>query len=102
MLRGGDYLVGNLPNRISGDFYYWYYATQVMHNLGGDHWEQWNVAMRDLLVNTQEQHGHAAGSWPPMAGHDHSGGRLYATALAACILEVYYRHLPLYRMGSVK
>ena len=30
------------------------------------------------------------------------GGRLYCTALATMILEVYYRHMPLYTDLSTK
>jgi hypothetical protein len=29
--------------------------------------------------------------------HIEAGGRLYCTSLATMILEVYYRHLPLYK-----
>ena len=38
-------------------------------------------------------------------GSDHgfgAGGRLYCTAMAAMILEVYYRHMPLYTDLSTK
>lgn len=84
------------------EMYYWYYATQVMHHMGGDFWEEWNSKMRDLLVRSQEKDGHAAGSWAPHAGFDASGGRLYMTALAICSLEIYYRHMPLYRREAVE
>ena len=53
--------------------------------------------MRDVLVFTQEQKGPDAGSWDPKGPHAGSGGRLYMTSLAACTLEVYYRHLPIFR-----
>ncbi len=84
-----------------GDMYYNYYATQVLHHYGGVHWEQWNPRMRDSLVAAQSKEGHTAGSWH-FPGGDHgatSGGRLYCTAMAAMTLEVYYRHMPLYREG---
>lgn len=81
------------------NFYYCYYATQVMHHHGGEPWEQWNARMRDPLIERQFKVGHARGSWTPngmpeMGGM--MGGRLYATSLATMILEVYYRHMPLY------
>ncbi len=82
------------------DVYYNYYATQVMRHHGGDAWKKWNGKMRDQLVNSQENKdaGHRAGSWYFEGGHaNKSGGRLYATAMATMILEVYYRHLPLYQ-----
>ena len=54
--------------------------------------------MRDVLVNSQETRGHLAGSWSPRGDeHAGAGGRIYVTALATCTLEVYYRHLPLFR-----
>jgi hypothetical protein len=87
----------HLPSRSGGDVYYYYYATQVMHHMGGERWKKWNDEMRDLMVRTQRTEGHEAGSWDPRGGHSASGGRLYQTALSICILEVYYRHMPLYR-----
>jgi hypothetical protein len=85
------------------NMYYNYYATQVLHHVGGYPWEQWNAVMRDYLVKTQAKAGHEEGSWY-FEGADmgsRNGGRLYCTAMAAMILEVYYRHLPLYRQQSV-
>lgn len=103
-LRAGSrFLVRNwLPNKKQPNIYYWYYGTQVMHHLGGRRWEAWNHAMRDTLVEMQETEGHLAGSWSPVGGavgnHDTQvGGRIYMTSLAICTLEVYYRHLPIYR-----
>ncbi|MBN1851817.1 MAG: terpene cyclase/mutase family protein [Pirellulales bacterium] len=85
------------------NFYYNYYATQVMFQYTGGKtsnpmWDRWNTKMKNQLLTTQAKEGHAAGSW--FAGNDHcvqKGGRLYCTAMAAMILEVYYRHMPIYR-----
>jgi len=98
-LRAGvDWLrLGYLPRREHLNMYYWYYGTQVMHHMGGEPWNEWNNALRDVLVSMQATTGHEAGSWAPGGGHDTTGGRLYMTALATCTLEVYYRHMPLYR-----
>ena len=88
----------------SKDLYYNYYATQIMHHMEGDVWQAWNTKMRDGLVNSQSKKGHEAGSWFDgyNAGHGGEyGGRLYCTSLATMILEVYYRHLPLYGTASV-
>ena len=82
------------------DFYYDYYATQVMRHYGGDEWEKWNKKMRDDLINSQSSTGHEAGSWFSAGNHGVDGGRLYSTALATMILEVYYRHMPLYTEKS--
>lgn len=84
---------------LQGSMYYNYYATQVLHHFGGPEWEQWNPRMRDSLVASQSKAGHTAGSWY-WGGPDHGagqGGRLYYTSLAAMTLEVYYRHMPLYK-----
>jgi outer membrane biosynthesis protein TonB len=95
-------LAEHLPNKDDPNIYYWYYGTQVMHHLGGEAWDRWNNATREALVELQEREGHEAGSWAPVGGaiggHDvRVGGRIYMTALAICTLEVYYRHLPIYR-----
>ncbi|MBX7168182.1 MAG: terpene cyclase/mutase family protein [Pirellulales bacterium] len=80
------------------DVYYNYYATQVMHHMGGEKWTKWNTVMRDHLVNTQSREGHEDGSWYFKDGpHNDAGGRLYVTAMCIMTLEVYYRYLPLYR-----
>jgi hypothetical protein len=71
-----------------------------MFHLQGPHWQTWNATTRDLLVNTQQTEGPAAGSWDPERpvkdAWGRSGGRLYVTCLHLLMLEVYYRHLPLY------
>lgn len=87
-----------LPDISQRDLYYWYYGTQLMHHVGGEPWNKWNSRIRDVLVQLQETAGHQAGSWPPNSGqHGGAGGRLYTTAFATAILEVYYRHAPLFR-----
>jgi hypothetical protein len=79
------------------DFYYWYYATQVLHHYGGEPWRAWNQRMREELPQAQLRRGREAGSWSPQGSRwGSSGGRLYTTCLAIYCLEVYYRHLPLY------
>ncbi len=96
-------LTHHLPSIDEPNIYYWYYGTQVMHHLGGEPWEMWNNATREALVALQERQGHEMGSWDPVGDAIHGGidvrvgGRLYWTALAICTLEVYYRHLPIYR-----
>ncbi|MFO0422420.1 MAG: prenyltransferase/squalene oxidase repeat-containing protein [Planctomycetia bacterium] len=77
--------------------YAWYYATQVCHHLGGAAWTRWNRRMQEQLLGEQVQTGREKGSWDPANDQwGHVGGRLYMTALCGCMLEVYYRHLPLY------
>ncbi len=80
--------------------YYWYYATQVMHHMGGEYWDRWNGVMRQAVPEQQVKTGREAGSWDPQKPSRDEwgrfGGRLYVTCLSLYILEVYYRHLPLY------
>ncbi|MCA9175249.1 MAG: terpene cyclase/mutase family protein [Planctomycetales bacterium] len=98
MEDGAQYLLDNfMPHTGAPDIYYWYYGTQVFHHLGGAMWDKWNGRMRDVLVSMQETRGHEAGSWWHPGLRHGTGGRLYFTSLAICTLEVYYRHLPIYR-----
>jgi hypothetical protein len=97
MRAGTDYLLANLPRPGTDTSYYWYHATQVMYHVQGKHWKAWNDRLRDLLVSSQATQGGLAGSWEPVDAREKPGGRLYATAVRLLMLEVYYRHLPLYR-----
>ncbi|MBM4020757.1 MAG: terpene cyclase/mutase family protein [Planctomycetes bacterium] len=86
------------------DLYYDYYATQIMHHMEGDMWIAWNDKMKGMLLKLQADKDHETGSWYKGVdgGHGaHAAGRLYCTSLAAMILEVYYRHLPIYKNQSV-
>ncbi len=88
----------------SKDLYFSYYATQIMHHFEGDMWIAWNNKMKGMLLKSQASKGHEAGSFYDGVdgGHGaHSAGRLYCTALSTMILEVYYRHLPIYKNQSV-
>ena len=51
--------------------------------------------MSRAILDMQTLEGHSAGSWKPEGTFSKEGGRLYMTSLATCILEVYYRHMPL-------
>jgi hypothetical protein len=84
--------------------YYWYYATQATFHWGGAPWDRWNSVMRKVMPAQQIPHGHEGGSWNPRGTGDAeddqfagSGGRLYVTCLSIYMLEVYYRHMPLYQ-----
>ncbi len=80
------------------NFYFWYYATQVAHHMEGDYWKRWNAVMRQVLPERQVKQGRETGSWAPKLDdlYEAHGGRLYVTCLALYMLEVYYRHLPIY------
>ncbi|MBI4616253.1 MAG: hypothetical protein HY720_21745, partial [Planctomycetes bacterium] len=97
----GDLLSQNLPrwdtnggpggtSRI--DFYYWYYGTLAMFQLGDDYWKTWNEAMKTAIVGHQRKDGDERGSWDPIDVWGNEGGRVYATALNVLSLEIYYRY----------
>jgi len=100
LATGVKYLENLKPSRT--DMYFNYYATQVMHHYEGAGWDAWNGELRDRLVATQSRRGHEHGSWYFNDKHGKSGGRLYTTAMCVMILEVYYRHMPLYGPGAVE
>jgi hypothetical protein len=80
-----------------GDIYFNYYATQVMKQIGGPLWEEWDIKMKKFLLTSQEKSGHAAGSWHfEKVAHADGGGRLYMTCMSTMMLEVYYRYMPIY------
>ena len=100
--EGVQYLIKTKP--APNNMYYNYYATQVLHHWGGDEWTTWNGIMRDQLVRTQKtgKDGHMQGSWDLADPHGGVGGRLYMSCLCIMTLEVYYRHLPIYRREGLK
>lgn len=104
LVRGANYLLDNLPEwKISDrDAYYWYYATQVCHHMEGKHWQAWNKVMRELIPQNQVKDGKERGSWDPKGFRwDVEGGRLFITCLNTYMLEVYYRHLPIYQQDAL-
>jgi hypothetical protein len=106
LLEGKRSLLENLPdNKLARDTYYWYYATQAMHNFCDADWDVWNRKMRRALIETQVTQGCGTGSWDPEKPTiDHwgqNGGRLMTTSFSTLILEVYYRYLPLFRTDSL-
>ncbi|MFN4259060.1 MAG: prenyltransferase/squalene oxidase repeat-containing protein [Gemmataceae bacterium] len=120
LIKGVELLMSKPPSTRDKRLYYYYYATQVVHHIGGEQWQTWNngekdkpdrPGMRDLLVDSQDQgrepgKQHQKGSWTSQGWDTNrwGGGRIMTTSLALLTLEVYYRHLPLYRreMGAAK
>jgi hypothetical protein len=103
LVNGADYITedGNLIDyHRNRNAYYWYYATQVAHHMEGEHWKRWNKVMRQVVPEQQIKKGRERGSWDPRRPtHDQwtaHGGRFYVTCLSIYMLEVYYRHLPIY------
>jgi hypothetical protein len=111
-LQNGVKMLHDHPPGKTDNIYYLYYATQVMHHMQGEDWRYWNegrdadgkrvhVGIREYLINMQDKgtdprHPHQIGSWGGRF-QGAQGGRIMATSLSLLCLEVYYRHLPLYR-----
>lgn len=108
MVEGVSLVSGDLHNGEEGrNIYYWYYATQLMHNIGGPEWLAWNAKVRDGLIAEQVRTaGCDRGSWDPTYPSDDAwgarAGRVYQTSLSLLTLEVYYRFLPLYRTEQLE
>jgi len=120
--EGIQYILKNMPSKKRPNCYYWYYATQVMHNVLGTEWDRWNRAMRTVLLETQERDKSKCefGSWDPTLPYNDvwaglrtvgrganarkavGAGRLMTTSLNLLTLEIYYRYLPLYKVMAGK
>jgi hypothetical protein len=76
------------------DFYYWYYGTLAMFQVGGDQWKKWNEAMQTAIIKTQrlDKNDDRFGSWDAMDPWASDGGRVYGVAVNVMCLEVYYRY----------
>ena len=102
LIKGVDFISANLESAQDRNIYYWYYATQLLHNMKDKNWPAWNMKMRENMISLQVKgNGCDRGSWDPEAPtKDQWGGqagRLFTTSLSLLTLEVYYRYLPLYK-----
>ena len=96
-----DLIARTPPDRSQPNAYAWYYATLASFHAGGPQWDRWNRSLQAALLPLQRRDGSVAdGSWDPDPVWGGHGGRVYATALAAMTLEVYYRHLPMHRQAA--
>lgn len=91
--RGLDYIRDSaLPGRADSSrahyFYGHYYAVQAMYLAGGKHWEEWWPAIRQELLESQNENG----TWS-----DQSIGDTYGTAMALIILQMPKRYLPIFQ-----
>jgi hypothetical protein len=110
MAKGTSLVLEDLGRSLSiRNYYYWYYATQLMHNSGGKNWSRWNPVIREKLIAEQfssKESGHALGSWQPLEPSPDRwgriGGPMMQTSLGLLTLEVYYRYLPLYQVDLPK
>jgi hypothetical protein len=96
IMKGADLLAAKPPAWDGGsvDFYYWYYGTLALFQVGGPRWEKWNGALKTAILAHQnlDKSRDEFGSWDPVDPWSQEGGRVYATALNALCTEVYYRY----------
>lgn len=90
--RGLQYLDAfRPPSRAPGAdqhfSYAHYYAVQAMWHAGGEPWQQWYPAIRDLLLTKQMSNG----SWRDTVGPQ------YATAMACIILQMPNNAVPIFQ-----
>lgn len=77
---------------LDNDFYYWYFGTLAMKEVGGESWKTWNKHLKETLVKAQIPNSKVGGSWEPVDRWSTHGGRLYTTSMAILTLQVYYRY----------
>lgn len=74
------------------------FRTQVAHICGGAEWDRWKDSVLLKICERQVKRGREAGSWfdkdDPGAK---AGGRLEQSCFHTLSLNVYYRHLPIFR-----
>ena len=76
------YLPTKSKNKV--DFYYWYYGSLAMYQMGGKYWEKWKKAVDKTLTKMQRLENKdecVYGSWDPIDAWSLAGGRVYATAI---------------------
>ena len=93
-VRSGAKIVADSPPAWSGrklNFYYWYYGTYAMYQVAR-HWKGWEKDMLAAVMPHQRDKGCVDGSWDPVGEWCLQGGRVYATAINALTMEIYYRY----------
>jgi len=90
--KGLAKIMEQLPSEgsgISGSYFFYghYYACQAMWYAGGDYWDRWYPAMRELLLRNQN----SDGSWT-----DPHVGPEFGTAMACIILQMPNNYLPIF------
>ncbi|GEM_PF-2231488 len=86
---------------FTNDYYYWHWGTLALFQFDGPdsggsqrYWNSWNQAVVNALVKNQKTEGSgcAEGSWDADDRWGFAGGRVYAVAINALTMEVYYRY----------
>ena len=103
------HIVKDLPavskDKLSIDYYYWYYATLALNQFDGPdsprkgagrYWDPWNEALADAILELQDDSKLrdvcSRGGWLVNDRWSRHGHSLYNTAINVLTLEVYYRY----------
>ena len=85
------WLLDHMPSKTTSNsnyfFYGQYYAVQAMWHAGGDYWDKWYPAIREILLARQAEDG----SWP-----DAEVCPEFGTAMALIILQIPNNFLPIF------
>ena len=79
-------------------YYFHYYAIQANYHAGGKAWDSWHPRVREMFLSKQN----SDGSWDVPGGTAENEGtvgpnKVYWTAMACLILEIYTHYLPAYQ-----
>lgn len=97
-----DYLAGmpvewSTAGGISYYYYFHYYAIQANYQAGGKYWANWHPRVRELFLEKQN----VDGSWDLPGGSEKANvvgpNKVYYTAMASLVLEIYMHFLPAYQ-----
>jgi hypothetical protein len=78
-------------------YYFHYYAIQAFYQAGGNSWNNWHPRVREMLLAHQNKDG----SWDVPGGAEANlvtpDNKVYSTAMATLILNIYMHYLPAYQ-----
>ena len=71
------------PSADRPNIYYWYYATQLLHNMKNKDWERWNPKLREGLIHMQVKEESCSGGSAPCSASI-QGRNIRTTLRATC------------------
>jgi hypothetical protein len=97
-LKGGAYLLKNMPKWGSQHFFYsLYYCSQATFQLGDNYWKVFRPHLHEQLLRNQNKEN---GGWIGGDTDQYAGGANYCTAMGVLALTPEYRFLPIYQRGE--